>query len=283
MRSWRNASALSPSERPMSFVESHGVPIYYERHGRGPAVVFAHGAGSNAATWWQQIPAFARHFTCIAYDHRCFGRSAAAMAQFRPELFVDDLEAILDAERIDRAALVCQSLGGMTGIRFALKHPARTAAFVSCDSPLAIDHPAMLAHVRRFLAQVHATEIEDRALSRGFVSAKPELAFLYSQINRFNAAVHSPAADAGWGARLAGLFDPAYLLPLSALDDLVPPVLFVVGSQDEIVVPAVVRDLASRIRGAETAEIEEAGHSPYFEQPERFNARVLDFLKRRLS
>ncbi|MYE31158.1 MAG: alpha/beta hydrolase, partial [Chloroflexi bacterium] len=29
-----------------------GFRLYYERHGAGPPVVFAHGAGGNAMSWW---------------------------------------------------------------------------------------------------------------------------------------------------------------------------------------------------------------------------------------
>jgi pimeloyl-ACP methyl ester carboxylesterase len=264
----------------MSFVTSHGVPIYYERHGQGPAVVFCHGAGSNAATWWQQIPHFSRHFCCIAIDHRCFGRSVAPTEAFRPELFVDDLLAVLDAERIERASLVCQSLGGMAGLRLALWHPERVRTFVCCDSPLAIDHPQMLANVRRFLASVEATELEDRALGRAFVAAHPELAFLYGRINQFNRAVYAPQDDGGWGRRLAGLFDPGYLLPTDALRTLAATTLFVVGSEDPVVTPPVVRELAALMPRSQVLEVPGAGHSPYFEQPALFNSAVLEFLLR---
>jgi 3-oxoadipate enol-lactonase len=59
----------------MPFVRSQGREIYYERHGAGPALLLLHGAGSNAATWWQQLPAFSAHHTCLTMDNRCFGRT----------------------------------------------------------------------------------------------------------------------------------------------------------------------------------------------------------------
>ena len=67
----------------MPFVRSHHRDIYYERHGAGPAILFLHGAGSNAATWWQQLPAFTPEYTCLTMDIRCFGRSAAPPAMRR--------------------------------------------------------------------------------------------------------------------------------------------------------------------------------------------------------
>src|SRR5438094_6559471 len=53
----------------------NGIELYYEVHGNGPAVVFAHGAGGNHLSWWQQVPVLARQYRCISFDHRGFGQS----------------------------------------------------------------------------------------------------------------------------------------------------------------------------------------------------------------
>ena len=59
-----------------------GFRLYYETHGpaigaEGSAtpILFAHGAGGNAMSWWQQVPAFADRYPIITFDHRAFGRS----------------------------------------------------------------------------------------------------------------------------------------------------------------------------------------------------------------
>ena len=95
----------------MPFVESRGRRIYYERQGKGPAVLFLHGAGSNAATWWQQLPAFGAGHACITLDIRCFGRSVAPVQEFTLENFVADVLAVLEREEVQRVAVVGQSLG----------------------------------------------------------------------------------------------------------------------------------------------------------------------------
>ena len=40
----------------MPFLSLDGCDLYYELHGSGPALMFAHGLGGNHLTWWQQVP-----------------------------------------------------------------------------------------------------------------------------------------------------------------------------------------------------------------------------------
>jgi 3-oxoadipate enol-lactonase len=66
----------------------------------------------------------------IAYDARGHGRSSPAPdpAAYGYERLARDLEAVLDALEIPRAALAGASMGAHTALRFALTHPARVAA-----------------------------------------------------------------------------------------------------------------------------------------------------------
>ena len=121
----------------MPTIEREGAALYYETHGSGPAVVFVHGSGGSALSWWQQIPHFAKRHRVVAFDHRGFGRSTCRTRSLDPRHFADDLAAILDAAGVARAALVCQSMGGWTGLPFALAHPERTAALVLAGRPAA--------------------------------------------------------------------------------------------------------------------------------------------------
>jgi pimeloyl-ACP methyl ester carboxylesterase len=99
----------------MSYGENGSAKIYYESYGEGPALIFAHGAGGNASSWWQQVPHFADRYRVITFDHRGFGRSICPDEALDIKCFVDDLVCIMDTEVIDTATLVCQSMGGWTG------------------------------------------------------------------------------------------------------------------------------------------------------------------------
>jgi 3-oxoadipate enol-lactonase len=265
----------------MPFVESRGRRIYYERHGSGSAVVlFCHGAGSNAATWWQQLPAFTQAHTCITMDIRCFGRSVAPLQEFSLENFARDVIAILDREAIGRVTLVGQSLGGMIGLKLALTCPERLAAFVACDTSLALDHPVLLGTLGKRQITHRAVAIEQRSLGKWFLDNHPDKALLYAQINHFNPSAYTLGA-AEWGAAIGALMQPGQLVPMSALATVRCPTLLLVGSEDPIVPVSVMREVAERLRESELAVVDQAGHSAYFEKPEEVNRLVIDFIGRR--
>lgn len=264
----------------MPFAESRSRRIYYERHGEGPAVLFCHGAGSNAATWWQQLPVFAPRHTCLTMDIRCFGRSVAPLDEFSLANFVDDALAVLDREGIGQARIVGQSLGGMIGLQMALKHPQRVAALVACDSSLALDHPVLLDILATRQISQRAASVEQRSLGRWFLEHHPDKAALYAQINHFNPSTHSVPPEQ-WGTTLMGLMQPGRMVSMDALGEVAVPMLMLVGSEDPIVPVRVAREVADRVPGCELAVVEAAGHSSYFEKPAEFNALVLDFIARR--
>src|SRR5690242_1325029 len=92
---YTQADELDDEVTSMPFLALDGCDLYYETHGSGPALVFAHGLGGNHLTWWQQVPYFRDRYTCITFAHRGFGLSAAPAGP-QPERFVDDLAALID-------------------------------------------------------------------------------------------------------------------------------------------------------------------------------------------
>ena len=108
----------------MPFASINGIELYYEVHGQGPALVFAHGGGGSHLSWWQQVPAFSDSFSVITFDHRSFGLSRDVPDGPGPEAFVQDLVALLDHLEVEKAVLAGQSMGGWTVGCFAAAHPS---------------------------------------------------------------------------------------------------------------------------------------------------------------
>jgi len=253
----------------MPQVKGRDASIYYEVHGEGPPLVLAHGAGGNTEIWWQQVPHFSSSYRVVTFDHRCFGRSTCAPQSFRPEYFADDLISILDAEGIDRVSLVCQSMGGWTGLRMALDHPERLTCLVLCGTPGGIVTDKIIAAAARIAEGAAEGGIKgNAALSDSFQTREPALCFLYDQIGSHNS---------GFSPELLGQLASARVKP-DELKSHVTPTLVISGEEDKLFPTDSIREIAELIPGAELETIPESGHSPYYEVPDTFNRIVGDFL-----
>ena len=262
-------------ERQHGFAASGGERIYYESAGRGDAVVLCHGAGGNHLVWFQQVPAFAPSYQVITWDQRGFGRSTNHADMAGPPAAVTDLRRVLARVGVTKVHLVAQSMGGWTALGFALAHPEQVRSLVLSGTTAGIDTPGVRKALEVYLAELaqapdpHELPLgQHPALLDEFVRRDPTRAFLYQEISLLN------EGSAG------GLSQKKTWYGRAALAAVRVPVLFVVGSDDRIFRPAVIREAATALPQAEVVEIPHAGHSPYYEQPEEWNRVVLDFVRR---
>jgi 3-oxoadipate enol-lactonase len=262
----------------MPFVPAGAIQLYYEVHGpapgTAPAVVFAHGAGGNHLSWWQQVPHFSSRFTCVTFDHRGFGQSVEPDDGPGGAAFVEDLRTLLDHLHIERASLVAQSMGGWTCLGLALRYPRRVDKLVMCDThgglaseEIAQVWSAALQAVGGLPAGVHPAA--GVRMARG----EPALHFLYTQIAALN-----PARSLG---ALGTLLSAAGAPTAADAARLAIPVLFITGEEDVVIPPRLLSIAAACFPNARLERVPAAGHSVYFERPVIFNEIVERFLNQR--
>jgi 3-oxoadipate enol-lactonase len=258
----------------MPFLPLDGCDLYYETHGRGPALVFAHGLGGSHLSWWQQVPHFADRYTCVVFAHRGFGLSREGPRGRGPEAFVDDLAALVDHLGLADVRLVAQSMGGWTCLGYALRHPARVRALVLACTTGSLGDPET-----ERLFREHAAARPDEALAaRGIHPAcgerlareQPALHFLYREVDALSVGLDKEAVRRTLGALRT--------TPRAALGALRMPVLCLTGEEDAVIPPAAVAALARMIPGARLVRVRAAGHSVYWERAATFNRIVDAFL-----
>lgn len=235
-----------------------------------PSVLFIHGAGANRAAWWQQFDAFAASHHVIAYDLPGFGESAAADPAALADQMVGAAVEVLAAADASRAKVVCQSLGGWTGVRLALARPDLVERLVLCCTLAGIAHPPGLASFAAARQKMGARGPAALALIEAFAETRPLMASVYRQLGAFN-----PPADPALAERL---FAPDFLVPPQALAAIAAPVLILSGEEDPIWPPAALSGLLPAFADARFVIMPGTGHSPYFERPDDFNSLVADFL-----
>jgi 3-oxoadipate enol-lactonase len=251
----------------MPYVDSGAARLFYEATGSGPALLFAHGAGGNAASWWQQVPHFRDRYRVVTFDHRGFGRSACAREHFSPVHFEADALAILDDAGIEQAHVVCQSMGGWTGVRLAVAAPRRVASLTLANTPGAIYSDALREQMRRLTRVPPSDDLTAMTLGAPYKAQNPAGAYLYQAITAFNT---TPMPIDRLMTREA-FVDPARLTPF-------PVPVQMIASDLDATFPLPILEATAALLGAPLVVVAGAGHSTYFEKPAEFNAAVSDFL-----
>jgi 3-oxoadipate enol-lactonase len=261
----------------------NGIELYYEEHGKGFPVVFAHGAGGNHISWWQQVPVFSRRYRCITFDHRGWGLSLDGDDR-GPASFVSDLRALIDHLGLNEMFLVGQSMGGLTCLGVTIASPGRVRGLVMANTFAGMRREVWLAsddEIRASVQSVWQRRREDgikRALDREFASTHKDRAFLYKQIRMLNEEGPNRLQTESQVQRLRALErTPDIGATREALASMRTPMLFIGGEHDEVMPVSLMEVARSLIPSARMTVIRGCGHSAYFEQPDVFNKLVLDF------
>ena len=128
----------------MRRIRVNGVELSVRIEGDGPPVLLVHGFPDCHDVWRRQIPALvAAGFRVVAPDTRGCGDSEAPAGSrnYRGDVIIADLLALLDALDIDKVRLVSHDMGSAICWRLCMQHPERVDRFVT----LSVGHPGAYA------------------------------------------------------------------------------------------------------------------------------------------
>ncbi len=255
-------------------VDVGGAQLYYrDTGGRGPAILLAHPGTGSAYIWGYQQPVFARAgYRVVAWSRRGHRGSMGDTSNRSPGA---DIDALADALGIARFHALGSAAGGGVMLDYAVTRPQRVRSLVIACSIGNVDDP----DYRRRSAALRPDPFdklpaEVRELGPCYRAADPEGVERWKALEATarTARMGPPPAPGAGGARRTSWADVS-ALPM--------PVLWLTGDADLFTPPPLLTEFHRRTPGSEMQVIHGAGHSAYWEQPERFNAVVLDFLKRR--
>ena len=261
----------------------NGVELYYEVHGRGDWLVLSHEFSGGYKSWQPQIEAFSAAYRVLVYNDRGYPPSTVPEKPeaYSQEQSIEDLRQLLAHVGAERPVLIGFSMGGSIVLNFALAYPDRVRALVLAGTGTgSIDKEQ---NARDF------GPIAERFLSEGPARVGEE--YLRGptrlQLLRKNPAMweklyaeFSELSPIGMAYTLRGiqLKRPTMYELESGLRTLRVPTLVLVGGEDA---PALEpsRFLARTIPNARLEVLPGTGHTLQLEEPQAFNAAVLDFVK----
>jgi 3-oxoadipate enol-lactonase len=256
----------------------NGFSIGYDDSGTGPAVCLIHGFPLDRRMWRPQVIALASAgYRVITPDLRGFGESDAPDGPYAMDLFADDMAALLDHLRVERAVVGGMSMGGYVLLNLLERYPERVAAACFIVTRSGADDEAgkerrlgLASEVMKSGPLMVADQFEKILFATKTAKARPELvAEVYAWMMEKDAR-----GVAGGLLAMRERKDYTDLLKGFHLPALV------IGAEEDRAVPADnARTLAEGLPQSRLCIIPGAGHLANLEQPQLFNNCLLEFLK----
>ncbi len=260
--------------------------IHYHDSGEGPVVVLLHGSGPGATAWSNfgpNIDALSRRFRVLAIDMPGWGRSPAARVSERDH--TTTLLEMLDHLDIAKASLVGNSMGAVTSIAFAARHPGRVNRVITMGAAIP-GQPMMFSAADGPTEGLRALFLAYREPSPANMKRLVEVmtfdpAFATDELaeQRSNNALAFPQHLANFVAdlndKLAIVQRPARLEEIASIE---APVMLIHGRDDRVLNPEHSLRLVSVIRDARMVLLSRCGHWAQLEHSVEFNRLVSSFL-----
>jgi len=259
------------------FTTTDGCRIFYKTYGVDTSksvVIFLNGTTQTTLYWGNQVPAFSKGHGLLFYDARGQGQSDLGSGPISLNLHIADLKNLLDHLAVDRAHLIGISHGARVALEFALKFPKMVNQMVLCSiSAQTSDRCRAIA--RSWLEILKLSGLKAMAWAAlpsvfGNRFFRDHQKIMDKMVNAVEIRNNREALIAQLDAVLN--YPPPGRIPA----DFDIPTLIITGSQDPLVEPEDVRQLAHYCR-ARHEQLDGIGHSIPAEAPEIFQKLVLEF------
>ncbi len=255
-----------------------GVTLDYVAQGdpSGVPVIFMHGLSDSWRSYAPILPRLPDSIKAFAFSLRGHGDSDRPDEGYGVEDFGGDLEAFMDALRINEAVIVGHSGSSPVAQRFAIDHPERIfgLVLVGAFADMTTD-PA----IRQFW-ETGVSRLED-PVDEGFVrdfqaSVKPiPPAFFETVIEeslKLPARVWKEVVSATMRDKV---FDEVHKITV--------PTLIFWADADDFISRESQEELREAIPEARLVTYEDTGHNLHWEEPERFASDLAEFVDREIA
>ncbi|TMJ43698.1 MAG: alpha/beta hydrolase [Alphaproteobacteria bacterium] len=260
------------------------VKLFYEESGSGVPVVFVHEFAGDYRSWETQMRHFARSYRCIAYNARGYPPSdvPADGERYSQDRARDDIRAVLDALKIDKAHIVGLSMGGFAALHFGFTYPQRACSLVvaGCGYGAAPNQRQQFAEE----AEASARKFEEgmARAAEAYALGPTRVQFQNKDPRGWQEFAHQLAEHSSEGSartlrgvqkRRPSLFDL-----VDRMKAITVPTLVMTGDEDwPCLEPALL--MKRTIPTAALVVMPNAGHTINLEEPAAFNQHLADFLR----
>lgn len=261
----------------------NGASLYYEITGKGTPIVFLHGFTCDHRNWDPQVKYFSKKYRVITYDARGHGQSS--VPDTIPYSYTEDLAALLDYLKIEKAVVVGHSMGGTPAFFYALDYPDKVLALVLAEGGVHL--PDTLIISPRNLQDYFSgfSYVFNVFQKEGIEKARAA----WLTINPIKSAAENPLSSglikamindySGWHWQNR---DPQKSNPVGTpelLGKLNTPTLIITGDLSHDVIKQLVSAEDNYIPNSKKVLLSNSNHMLNLENPDQFNQELMTFLK----
>ena len=258
----------------------NGLLVKTSGNSKNQPIIFVHGFPFDHSMWDKQLKELSKEYYCISYDIRGLGRSYVGDGQYTMEAFKDDLFTLMAELNIEKTVLCGLSMGGYIALRAVEFDEQRFNALILCDTKSEADSDAVKLNRSGAINKINTEGLE--SFVNGFV---PPL--FAEEAPKENKSVYESTIEKARNNNALGV--KGSLFAMMSRTDTTPflkrikiPTLLLVGAQDKLTTPQVMRALSEKIKESEFGIAPRAGHMAPLENPGFVNDMISGFLKRRL-
>jgi pimeloyl-ACP methyl ester carboxylesterase len=279
------------------YMNINGHKLHYVDEGRGDPVVMVHGNPTWSFYFRELIKALSRQYRIIAPDHIGCGLSekpAADAYGFGLKNRIDDLDELLDQLSVrGNITLILHDWGGMIGMGYAVRHPARIRRLVVMNTfaflpPADYRVPWVAYFIRQAGPLASLAVLGLNLFSTAALHLNSRQGLARDVKNGLTAPYNC------WNHRIAVLRfvqdiplsrqDPSYPLAESVDDKLAlfsdVPILVCWGEHDFVFNHQFLKEWQNRFPQAEVHRFSDAGHNVLEDVPQKIVPLVENFLQR---
>lgn len=281
MKTTCSISGFDLSYRSVQVTTPDGVRVAAQdwgRSGSGRDVLLIHGFSQSHLAWLKQVTSpLADEFRFVTYDNRGHGISEKPLDPTfyrEPERWAGEVDSVIRHLNLDRPVIVAWSYAGRIALDYLSVHgDAGISGLVMVGATSAM-RPEMAGPAAALLREMAAPELAPaieatRRFTRACFASPPSPEEI--EVMLCAAAMTPSAVRAALGGRPAEYGE--------VLRGLRTPTLVIHGAEDRVVMPATGRYTAETVRDARLLVYDGAGHAPFWEAPDRFNADLGAFLR----
>jgi pimeloyl-ACP methyl ester carboxylesterase len=265
---------------------------------KAPPIIFVHGLGGYLPHWYFQISELSSMFFCVALDLPGYGKSEKKPLKITMPYYAETIAALCSYLQLEKVNLCGHSMGGQIALHFALKYPELLDKLILIApagfEPFTLEEIRILKNISspNFFQALNFEQIKTNVLLNiyrpenmtieGFKLVRKLIEDRVNYKSAKDFYLYCQTVTSAIGAMLDA---PV----LHKLHNIKNDTLIIFGREDALIpnrylhkemqLENIALEGAKRLQRSQLILLNECGHMPNIEKPEKVNNAIRNFLR----